>query len=533
MRHTIRVAATFAALLLAATSAQAQVTLRYGGTTPPLTMDPHSTNDFVTAGLIRNTYDSLVGHANDMSLEPGIATAWRSQAPDTWRFTIRQGVTFHDGTPMTAEDVAFSIMRQRESPLYRSLYGGIREARVVDATTVDVVSAAPDPILPRKMVRLFVMSKAWATKNGVEKVPDLGAQGTEAFSLRNANGTGAMRLASHEPGTRTVFEKNAGYWGRFEGNVERAIYTPVASAPTRVAAILSRELDLISDVPLQDIERIKGTNGYHVVQAPQQLIMLLEMDGTRDVALDAWDKAGQPLKTNPLKDVRVRRAFAHAVDANLIVDRVMRGQAKVVGTAAAPGLGGYQPDLDVRWPTDVARARALLAEAGYPDGFAIQLNCPLERYVNTDEICRATASLLARIGVEVRVKGSPWPEFARMLVNGPNSSFHLIGAAGNSGDSQDTFISIMATRGKEPGWGATNWAMWSNAEFDTVAKELTQTFDEARRTELYRRALTIGKDQVHAVYLHQPLLTWGMRTAVTMPPRADAAIILKDVVIRP
>jgi peptide/nickel transport system substrate-binding protein len=315
--------------------------------------------------------------------------------------------------------------------------------------------------------------------------------------------------------------------------VERAIYTPVASAPTRVAAILSRELDLISDVPLQDIERIKGTNGYHVVQAPQQLIMLLEMDGTRDVALDAWDKAGQPLKTNPLKDVRVRRAFAHAVDANLIVDRVMRGQAKVVGTAAAPGLGGYQPDLDVRWPTDVARARALLAEAGYPDGFAIQLNCPLERYVNTDEICRATASLLARIGVEVRVKGSPWPEFARMLVNGPNSSFHLIGAAGNSGDSQDTFISIMATRGKEPGWGATNWAMWSNAEFDTVAKELTQTFDEARRTELYRRALTIGKDQVHAVYLHQPLLTWAMRTAVTMPPRADAAIILKDVVIRP
>ena len=149
----------------------------------------------------------------------------------------------------------------------------------------------------------------------------------------------------------------------------------------------------------------------------------------------------------------MRRAFAHAIDAKLIVERVMRGQAIVVGTASAHGFGGYQKDLDQRWPTDVEKAKALLAEAGYKDGFAIQLNCPLERYVNTDEICRAVASMLARIGVEVRVKGMVWPEFARMLVNGPNSSFHLIGAAGNSGDTQDTFISVMATRDKADGPG--------------------------------------------------------------------------------
>ena len=172
-------------------------------------------------------------------------------------------------------------------------------------------------------------------------------------------------------------------------------------------------LDLIGDLPLQDIERVRGTQGFSVLQAPQQLFMQLEMDGTRDVALDVFDKAGQPLKANPLKDVRVRQAFAHAVDAKLIVDRVMRGNAKVIGTASAAGFGGYQADLDVRWPTDVAKAKALLAEAGYPDGFAIQLNCPLERYINTDEICRAVASMLARIGVDVRVKGSPWPASTR------------------------------------------------------------------------------------------------------------------------
>ena len=362
---------------------------------------------------------------------------------------------------MTAEDVAFSIMRQKEAPLYKALFGGIKAATVVNPTTVDVVSATPDPILPRKMVRLFVMSQKWAAANGVEKVPDLGAQGTEAYTLRHANGTGPMKLVSQEPNQKTVFERNKSWWGTFSGNVDQATYSPIASAPTRVSALLSKELDLITDLPLQDIERIKSTPGFSVLQAPQQLFMELEMDGTRDVALDVFDKAGQPLKANPLKDMRVRQAFAHAIDANLIVQRVMRGQAKVVGTASAAGFGGYQADLDVRWPTDIAKAKALLTEAGYPDGFGIQLNCPLERYVNTDEICRAVASMLARIGVDVRVKGSPWPEFARMLVNGPNSSFHLIGAAGNSGDTQDTFVSVMATRSKEKGTGGTNWALWS------------------------------------------------------------------------
>ena len=256
------------------------------------------------------------------------------------------------------------------------------------------------------------------------------------------------------------------------------------------------------------------------------------MDGTREVALDLFDKAGQPLKSNPFKDVRVRRAFAHAIDAKLIVDRVMRGHAVVVGAAAAAGFGGYQKDLDTRWPTDVALAKKLLTEAGYPDGFVAQLNCPLARYVNTEEICRATASMLARIGVEVRIKGMPWPEFARMLVNGPNSSFHLIGASGNSGDVQDTFTSVMATRNKDKGLGGTNWAMWTNAEFDAVTDELVRTFDPAKRTELYRRGLTIGKEQVHAVYLHQPMLTWAMRKSLTVPARADSAVMLKDVVMK-
>jgi peptide/nickel transport system substrate-binding protein len=527
MTTSIRIAALAAMLCLPAAAHAAN--LRYGGTTPPLTMDPHATNDFVTAGLVRQVYDSLVGLDDDMSIAPGLATGWSYRGNATWRFAIRGGVKFHDGSPLTADDVVFSILREKTSPLYAALFGDIQAASKVDETTVDVVSGIPDPILPRKMVRLFVMSQAWSKANGAEKVPDLGAQGTEAFTLRHALGTGPMQLEAQEPARRTVFRRNRGFWGAFPGNVEEAVYTPIGSGPTRVVSLLAGELDLITDLPNQDIDRVKAAAGYKVAQVPQQLFMELEMDGSREAALDVFDKAGLPLKANPLKDVRVRRAFAYAIDAKLIVERVMRGQAAVVGTAAALGLEGYQKDLDVHWPVDLARAKALMAEAGYADGFGVQLNCPVERYINTDEICRAAASMLARIGVDVRVKTIVWPEFARLLVNGPNSSFHLIGAAGNSGDTQDTFVSVMATRDRQKGRGGTNWALWSNAEFDAVVDELVGTFDAKRRNELYRKGLSIGKDQVHAVYLHQPILSWGMKQAVDVPARADGAVMLQSV----
>ena len=525
------VATLLLAILLPLGAGQA-ATLKYGGTTPPLTMDPHATNDFVTVALVRQVYDSMVTLNDDMGLGPGLATEWASAGPTTWRFKLRPGVKFHDGSAMKTEDVVFSVLRQRTSPLYRTLFGDIKDAVRVDDTTVDVVSNSTDPILPRKMTRLFVMSKAWAEANGLEKVPDLGAQGTEAHSLRHANGTGAMKLQLQEPGRRTVFERNKAYWGAFSGNVDEAVYTPIGSAPTRIAALLSGELDLITDVPLQDIDRVKATANFKTEQAPQQLIMFLEMDGTRDVALDVFDKAGQPLNANPFKDVRVRRAFAQAIDAKLIVERIMRGQALVIGTAAANGFGGYQKDLDVRWPTDVNKAKALLTEAGYPNGFITQLNCPLERYVNADEICRAVASMLARIGVEVRVKGMVWPEFSRMLVNGPSTSFDLIGGSGNSGDVQDFFGSVMATRDKNKNRGGTNWALWTNAEFDAVVDELVVTVDPARRTELYRKGLTIAKDQVHAVYLHQPMLVWGMKQSVAVVARPDASVMLHKITVK-
>jgi len=528
LKRTLMGAAAVLALTAGIASAE---NLRFAGATPALTMDPHATNDFTTTAIFRQTYDSLIGLSLDMDLTPALATEWAYVGDNTWRFTIREGVRFHDGSGMTAEDVAFSIMRQKDSRFYRSLFGGIQEARVVDATTVDVISAGPDPILPRKMSRMFIISQAWAEANGVVEIPDLGAEGAEAFSIRNAMGTGPMRLLSHDPSVETRFEAFADYWDESPGNVTTATYLNIGSGPTRVAALLSGEVDMVVDLPLQDIGRVEATPGFAVAEAPQMLWMQLELDGTRDQALETFDRAGNPLAENPFRDTRVRQAIAHAVDADLIADRVMRGKARVVGIASIPGFGGYQEDMDQRWEIDLDRARELLAEAGYPEGFVTTMNCPLERYVNTDDICRAVASMLARIGIDVRVNGMVWPEFARMLVNGPDSSFHLIGMGPDSRDTQDAFTGYVMTRNPDANEGFFNWALYTNPEIDALTRTLTTTFDASEREALYRDLLERARDGVNAVYLHQPMIVWGMRGGVQAPIRSDATVTLQNVIV--
>lgn len=526
-RHLL---AAVAALALIAGGADAQ-DFRYSGAAPALTMDPHATNDFVTTAVFRQVYDSLTAVALEMEIVPGLATEWEYLGGTTWRFTLREGVEFHDGSILTADDVVFSILRQRDSRFYTALFGGIEDAVAVDDLTVDVITADPDPILPRKMSRLFVMNRAWAEANNSTAIPDLGAEGAEAFSIRNANGTGPMRLISHDPAVETRFEAHAGYWGERPGNLQTASYLPIGAAPTRVAALLSGDIDLITDLPLQDIDRLSATPGFEVDMVPQLSLVQLELDGTRDEALETFDKAGNPLGSNPFKDPRVRLAMAHAIDAEQIVDRVMRGHARVAGIATVPGFGGYQEDLDVRWPTDLELARSLLAEAGYPDGFVTTMNCPLERYVNAEEICRASASMLARIGIDVRVNGMVWPDFARMLVNGPDSSFHLIAMGANTWDAQDTFTGYMMTRDAEAGEGFFNWALYSNEIVDEVSRVLPVTFDEDERTELYRKGLIAARETVSGIYLHQPMLVWGLRDGVTAPIRADATVTLQNVIV--
>lgn len=528
VRHA---AAAILAVGLGMAHPSAAATLTYAGAAPPLTFDPHATNDFATTAVFRQVYDSLVALDDGMNPVPGLATGWEAQGDHSWRFHLRPGVVFHDGQAMTADDVVFSILREKDSGFYSSLFGGITSAAAVDPLTVDVTSKDPDPILPQKMTRLYVMSKAWSLAHGLQAVPNLGAQGSEAYSVRHADGTGPMVLADQQPGVRTVLRRFDRSWAPGQGNVTEATYLPIGTPATRVAALLSGQVDLVTDVPLQDLDRIRATPGFTVQQVPQLLWMQLEMDGTRDAALDTWDKSGAPLKANPFKDVRIRSAIVEAIDAKLIVDRVLRGNARVVGIPSLPGTEGYQAALDSRPPTDPAGAKALLAQAGYPGGFATQLNCPTERYPATEDVCRAVASMLGRIGIDVKVNTTVWPDFARMLVNGPSSSFHLIGVS-SALSIQDVFVSDMMTRNPKAGEGFFNWALWQNAGLDQVARELSVTFDPARRDALAKEGLEIARRDVYSATLYQPTLSWGSKAGITSVVRSDFTLKLQDVVVK-
>ncbi len=524
MRLRSLIAMVGASLAALAMPAGAQ-SLRFAASAPLLTMDPHATNDFVTQMVMTQIYESLVRVDADLTLQPGLALSWEHRGGLVWRFKLRPGVRFHDGTALAASDIVFSIARARAGRFWSAFAGPIDRVEIVDPETIDVVTKAPDPLLPRKMSRLQIMSEAWARKHGAEKAHDLAATGGDFHAQRNANGTGIMMLRSHDT-QRTVMARNPQWWGQTTGNVAEAVFTQIAAAPTRVAALLSGEIDLVTDLPLQDIERVRAAPGMKVEQAPQLLFMELEMDGTREEANAMWDKQGVPLPRNPFRDLRVRRAFAHAIDAQAIVQRIMRGNGQVIGTPAVPGVSGYQRDLDKRWETNLPLARQLLAEAGYPNGFKVQLNCPSDRYVNTEAICRATAQMLAQINVEVALNLQAWSAFVPPLTR-LESSFHLIGAGPNGQDTQDTLHATLMTRQGQNGF--FNWARWSNAEFDAVVTQLMSEFDPAKRTDLYRQALQLARDNVHAVYLHTQMVTWGLRTNVVGRIRQDAIVSIENI----
>ncbi len=496
-------------------------TLRYASASPILTMDPHAA-DFVSQIVVTQVYEALVKLDHDMTLKPGLATSWEATGERTWRFRLRPGVRFHDGTRLRASDVGFSITRAREGRIFTIFAAPVERVDVVDDTTIDIVTRTPEPLLPRKLTNIAIISEEWARAHDALRAHDLGATGGDFYAQRNANGTGLMMLSEYRA-DRVTLRRNPNWWGQPEGNLDDAVYLQIGAAPTRVAALLSGEVDLVFDLPLQDIERVRATAGMRVEQMPQMLMMQLNMDGTEQVQ-NMWDRQGNPITGNPLRDVRVRRAIAMAIDEDAIVQRIMRASAVAVGTAAVPGVNGYQRDLDVRLPYDVAGARRLLAEAGFPNGFKIQLDCPTDRYVNSEAICRAVTTMLAQAEIEVVLNLQPWSAFVPPLTR-LQSSFHLIGERPSGGDTQDTLQQTMMTRGQI--YGITNWARWSNAEFDATVTQLMTELDPARRQALYHRALQIARDNVQAVYLHTQMVTWGMRANVHGRMRTDLAVLLE------
>lgn len=514
-----------AALALSLAGAAQAVTLRVADAGDVQSMDPHSLNETLQLSFTGSIYEPLVGRGKDMSLTPALATQWKQTSPTVWRFDLRKGVTFHDGTPFTADDVVFSFKRgAADGSDMKGYTSPIKEVRKVNDYAVDIETTAPFPILPDTLTSLYMMSKKWCEENKAERPVDR-RKGVENTASFKSNGTGPYRLKERQPSTRTVIIRNLNYWGKVEGNVDEVVFTPIGNDATRVAAMLSGEIDVMQPVPLQDVERLKGAGKFTVLQGPELRTIFLGMDQKRDELLSSSVKG-----KNPFKDKRVRQAFYQAIDIEAIKSRVMRNAATPTALMIGPGVRGFPADMNKRLPYDVEAAKKLLADAGYPNGFEVGMNCPNDRYVNDGQICQAVAASLARIGVKVNLqtetKVSYFPKILRR-----DTSFYLLGWTPSTNDAHDAMYNLMATP-TDKGQGQFNLGSYSNPKFDELALKVQSETDPKKRDQYIREAFKIHMDDIGHLPLHQQALAWGFSSKVSLVQLPDNRMFFKWITVK-
>ncbi len=520
LRHAL---ATGAIALSLVSHAQA-ATLRVANQGDALSMDPHSLAEAVQLAFTGNIYEGLVAYDAQLKLVPSLAHKWSVVKPTVWRFELRKGVQFHDGQPLTADDVVFSIDRARgEGSDMAGNLTSISAVRKVDANSVEVQTKEANPILPNLLATIYIMNRAWAEANGAVKPVDR-RKGTENAASFRANGTGAYRLRERQPGVRTVLVRNGNYWGKIEGNVTDVVFQPIVNDGTRVAALLSNEIDLIDPVPLQDVAQLKTHKQIKIMQGPEARVIFLGFDQKRDELLYSNVKG-----KNPFKDKRVRQAVYQAIDTATIIDKVMQGAAKPAGLMVAEGMQGYAAALDKRLPFDPVASRRLLVEAGYPDGFEVTLNCPNDRYVNDARICQAVAANLARVAVNVKVQADPKAlYFPKVLKR--DTSFFMVGWIPAAYDAHNALALLMST--PNGGQGSWNMGAYSNPKLDALTQVIGSETDLLKRTKLMQEALQLHRDDIGHIPLHQQALAWGMRANVEAVQRSDNYMFFRWISVR-
>ena len=515
IRRLMQAAVITVALVVSVAEAR---TVRWAASGDPNTMDPHSQNVGTVTMVLQQIYDGLISRNQQLGLEPGLATAWTQEEPNRWRFTLRPGVRFHEGEAFTSDDVVFSITRALAPTSNFGIFvDTIERAVAVDALTVDIITKAPDPILPNKLASVFMMSRAWSERNNAARPQNTRAR-EEMHTTRNTNGTGAFRLAVREPDVRTVLARNPDWWGwqvpTNTGNVTEIIYRPIASDATRVAALLSNEIDFVIDPPLQDLTRLRASQGLRVLEGPEVRTIFLAMDMARDELLYS-DVRGR----NPFRDLRVRQALYQAIDIQAIHRTTMRNQSIVTGTLFPEQVNGFAREEDVRLPFDVARARALLTEAGYPNGFEITLDCPNNRYINDEQICQAIAAMWTRVGVRTRLNAMPLaPFFAK--IQRDDTSIYLLGWGVPTLDALYSFQSLLATRNGAQGDGIWNYGRYSNPQMDALIQRMKVETGDARQATI-REALRLYREDVPHIPLHHQAIPWAMRSTLAIPHMAN------------
>ena len=504
-----------AVLFLLVGTANAQE-LRIGLGNEPTAMDPHYHNLSPNNSLLSHVFESLVDQDERQRLQPGLAESWRTIDDTTWEFKLRRDVKFHDGTPFTADDVIFSFERAPNvegSPSSFGIYARGKTFTKVDDHTVHIKTAAPYPLMPNDVSQVFVVSR----KHGQ------GAKTPDYNSGKAAIGTGAFKFVEYTPGNRIVLQRNDQYWGQ-KPAWQRVIFRGIKSDPSRVAALLAGDVDLIEQVPSTDMERLKKDAKVTISQTVSNRIIYLHLDHFRDDSPFVRAKDGGAIK-NPLRDRRVRSAISKAIDRDAIVSRVMEGEAIKAGQLLPEGFFGVSPKLKpVAY--DPNGAKKLLAEAGVPNGFRLTIHSPNDRYPNDARIAEAVGQMLSRIGIDTQVVTMTQGVFFRDASTGspdkgPKFSFILVGWGSGTGEASSPLKSLLATYDREKGMGASNRGRYSSPQVDKLINDALATVDDRKRADLLARATEVAIDDVGIIPLHYQVNTWAMRRGFSYQPRTD------------
>jgi peptide/nickel transport system substrate-binding protein len=500
---------------VAAAAAGAQE-LRIGLAAEPTAMDPHYHNLSPNSSMSSHIFEKLVGQDERQRLVPELAESWRAVDATTWEFKLRRNVRFHDGTPFTADDVLFSFERAPNvegSPSSFGIYARGKTFTKVDDHTIHVKTPAPYPLMANDLSTIFIVSK----KHGQ------GAKTPDYNSGKAAIGTGQYRFVEYSPGNRIVVQRNDQYWGQ-KAPWERVVFRSIKSDPSRVAALLAGDVDMIDEVPATDMARLKKDPKVTISQVVSNRIIYLHLDHYRDDSPFVQGKDGKPIKS-PLRDRRVRHAISKAIDRDAIISRVMEGQAIKAGQLLPDGFFGVSKKLQpVAY--DPNGAKKLLAEAGVPNGFRMTIHSPNDRYPNDAKIAEAVGQMLSRIGIDTQVVTMTQGVFFRDASSGapdkgPKFSFILVGWGSGTGEASSPLKSLLATFDREKGMGASNRGRYSNPEVDKLINDALATVDDAKRAELLARATEVAIEDVGIIPLHYQVNTWAMRKGFGYKARTD------------
>jgi peptide/nickel transport system substrate-binding protein len=533
-RHSFALAAVACAGLGMTPSAADAKTFKWANSGDVSSMDPFARQETFLLTFTQNIYDPLVRRDKNLKLEPALATKWGQSDPTTWFFDIRPGVKFQDGSPLTADDIVFSLNRANgPGSNMQGNFVSVKEIKKAGDLRVEVTTKYPDPLLADKWSALGMMSKAWAEKNNAVNAADM-TKNEENFATRNAMGTGPFMLKERRAGEKTILVANPTWWDKPTHNLTEVIFTPVANAATRVAALKSGDIDMMYEVPPADTETLKKDANVNVMEGPETRIVYLGMDQERPELLESNIKG-----KNPFKDKRVREALHRSIDVDAIKRTVMRGQSYPTNLMVAPGINGYMKDLDKR-PALLKpdEAKKLLADAGYPNGFEVGMDCPNDRYVNDEKICQAVVAMLAKIGVKVNLRAQTRNlYFAKILrkndLSQGETSFYMLGwSPAQTYDVHNVFEALIETPNKDTKKGQFNAGGYSNPKLDALADKMEQETDKAKRDAEIAEATKLYVDDFAYIPLHQQAVVWAARKNIDLFQPADNTFPLRFVTVK-